>query len=62
MDDDSRWARRVTDLEIRLSYQDRLLDELNEVILELRADLEAAETRIRILERRLTSAEPAEEA
>ena len=41
---------RLTELEIRLSYQDQLLETLNQVVIQLRGDLQEANTRIVRLE------------
>jgi uncharacterized coiled-coil protein SlyX len=38
MNEDSELKSRVTELEIKLTYQDRLIDELNQVVIELRLE------------------------
>ncbi|MBM4376997.1 MAG: SlyX family protein [Deltaproteobacteria bacterium] len=49
---------RVIDLEIRLTYQDRLLAELNEVVVELRGEVERLTQRSRRFEEQLASGMP----
>jgi SlyX protein len=44
---------RITELEIKLSYQDRLIDTLNQVIIELRGQLDDQGRRLKRLEQQL---------
>jgi uncharacterized coiled-coil protein SlyX len=41
---------RITELEIKLTYQQRLTEELNQAVVELRAELDATGKRLRRLE------------
>lgn len=41
-----RQEQRITELEIKLTHQERLLDTLNEVIIEQRADIDALKKRL----------------
>ncbi len=45
--------RRVIELEIKLTHQDRLLEELNEVVIEQRASLDKLHKRTDALEKAL---------
>lgn len=45
--------RRVIELEIKLTHQDRLLEELNEVVIEQRATIDKLQKRTDALERAL---------
>jgi uncharacterized coiled-coil protein SlyX len=51
---------RVTDVEIKLTYQDRLIETLNQVIIELRAELAGATRRLTRLEQQLVLGLPDE--
>ncbi len=48
---------RLTNLEIKVTYQDDMIETLNQVIIELRKELEIQQTRVRILEERSTENE-----
>ena len=45
--------KRVIELEIKLTHQDRLLEELNEVVIEQRASIDKLEKRAEALEKAL---------
>jgi len=45
--------RRVIELEIKLTHQDRLLEELNEVVIEQRATIDALERRMAMVDKAL---------
>ncbi|HHH31843.1 MAG TPA: SlyX family protein [Polyangiaceae bacterium] len=45
--------KRVIELEIKLTHQDRLLEELNEVVIEQRASIDKLEKRADALEKAL---------
>ncbi len=45
--------RRVIELEIKLTHQDRLLDELNEVVIEQRKVIDRLEKRLDVTEKAL---------
>ncbi|MEM9693851.1 MAG: SlyX family protein [Myxococcota bacterium] len=47
--------QRLIELEIKLAYQERTVDTLNEVILELRSELGAQAKRLTVLEARLVA-------
>ncbi len=49
---------RVTELEVRLTYQDRLIAELNDVILELRGELQRLAAKTRRVEEQLDAGLP----
>lgn len=55
-------VNRITELEIRLTHQDRLLEELNEVIVEQRELLDRLNRDVQVLTQRLIESTPDGEA
>ena len=55
--------KRVIELEIKLTHQDRLIDELNEVVIEQRSAIDKLQKRLDVLEKGLfeLQQEPANE-
>jgi SlyX protein len=53
---------RVTELEIKVTYQDELIETLNQVVIELRRELEAALQRLTKLEQQVLLGVPDEAA
>lgn len=51
---------RLTELEIKLTYQDELIETLNQVVIELRRELEATTKRLDDLERQVQIGVPEE--
>ena len=51
---------RVTELEIRLTYQDELIETLNQVVIELRRELDSTHQRLAKLEQQLLAGLPEE--
>ena len=49
---------RVIELEVKLTYQDRLIAELNEVVIELRAEVERLAAKARRFEDQLAAGMP----
>jgi uncharacterized coiled-coil protein SlyX len=45
--------KRVTELEVKLTYQDRLIEELNQVVIELRAEIERVAKGMRRVEQQI---------
>jgi len=51
--------QRLIDLETRLAFQEHTLQQLNDVIVELRNQLDTVSERLRLAEERLRAIEPA---
>jgi SlyX protein len=51
--------QRLIDLESRLAFQEHTLQQLNDVVVELRAQLDLVTRRLQIAEERLRAIEPA---
>ena len=47
---------RLTNLEIKITYQERLLETLNEVLVAQRAEIDALQKRVKALEEQLHTA------
>ena len=62
MTDTSDLAGRLTELEIRLSYQEQGQETLHEVVLALQAEIEALKARLSRIEGRLEAADDAVDA
>lgn len=46
-------AARITDLEIKLTYQDALIETLNQCVIELRGEVDGLRTTVETLQRQL---------
>ena len=49
---------RITNLEIKMTYQDELVETLNQVVIELRTEMAALDKKVKQLEQQLTMGVP----
>lgn len=56
--DEGALEARITELEVRLTYQDRLIADLNEVVIELRSEVERLAAKTRRVEEQLEAGLP----
>ncbi len=55
-------AERVTDLEIKVTYQDQTIETLNQVVIELRSDVERLERALKLVEQQVIAGPPGDPA